>query len=227
MFRGTGRSAAVEGYTIGGKSGTSEPNISNADAGFVASFIAISPIENPQVAVLTVLYDPEGERYQGGQTAGPVAAHILSEVLPYLGINKNDETVTTSENAKLTVPNVSSKTVTAAKEILQTYGFNVETNTEGDENTSVVADQMPKSGVELEKGSTVYLYSEENDTRLSVKVPSVTGLTIDEARATLKENNLNIKIEGQEGTIISQEPAANKSVEKGTVVDVVIQKKED
>ena len=226
VVQGTGRHAAVEGYTIGGKSGTSEPRMGNEDAGYVASFIAISPIENPQVAVLTVLYDPAGETYQGGQTAGPVAANVLSEVLPYLGINKNGETITTGQTSKLTVPNVSSKTINSAKEVLQTYGFEVEINGEGDANSQVVLDQMPKPGATLEKGSTVYLYSEENDSRLSVKVPSVIGLTMDEARATLKENNLNIKIEGEAGTVISQEPAENKSVEKGTVVDVVVQKKE-
>ena len=118
------------------------------------------------------------------------------------------------------------KTVNSAKEVLQTYGFEVEINGEGDANSQVVLDQMPKPGATLEKGSTVYLYSEENDSRLSVKVPSVIGLTMDEARATLEENNLNIKIEGEAGTVISQEPAENKSVEKGTVVDVVVQKKE-
>lgn len=67
----------------------------------------------------------------------------------------------------------------------------------------------------------------ENDTRVSVKVPAVTGLTIDEARAKLKQSNLNIKIEGDEGTVVSQEPQADKSVEEGTVVDVVLQKKEE
>ncbi len=227
VVQGTGKRAAVEGYTIGGKSGTSEPRMGNEDAGYVASFIAISPIENPQIAVLTVLYDPEGETFQGGQTAGPVAANILSEVLPYLGIHKNGESVTTTEASNLTLPNVSSKTVTAAKEILQTYGFQVVVETQGDENTQVVADQMPKPGVTLEKGATVYLYGEGDDARLSVKVPSVTGLTIEEAKETLKGSHLNIKIEGENGIIISQEPAANKSVEKGTIVDVVVEKKEN
>lgn len=227
VIDGTGKHAAVEGYTIGGKSGTSEPTAGNEDAGYVASFIAISPIENTQVVVLTVLYDPEGETYQGGQTAGPVAANILSEVLPYLGIVKNNANVRTDENVTLTVPNVSSKTVASAREILQTYGFDVEVNISGDENTSVVSDQMPKSGTKLDKGSMICLYTNENDTRMSVQVPAITGLTVDEARAKLKENHLNIKIEGEEGKIISQEPAANKSVEEGTIVDVVIQKEEE
>lgn len=226
VIQGTGKHAAVEGYTIGGKSGTSEPPSGNEEEGYVASFIAISPIENTQVVVLTVLYDPKGENYQGGQTAGPVTANILSEILPYLGIAKNNEDIKTEETVSVSIPNISSKTVASAKEILTTYGFEVKVNINGDENTSIVTDQMPKSGVTLDKGSTIYLYTSENDTRMSVKIPSITGLTVDEAKAKLKENNLNLKVEGNEGIIVSQEPPANKSVEEGSIVDVVIENNE-
>lgn len=159
VVQGTGKRAAVEGYTIGGKSGTSEPTSGNEEAGYVASFIAISPIENTQVIVLTVLYDPEGETYQGGQTAGPVTANILSEVLPYLGINKEGENVITQEKSSVSLPNVASKTVASAKQILEEYGFHVNFNISGNENTSIVTDQMPKSGNVLEKGGDVYLYT--------------------------------------------------------------------
>ncbi len=226
VVQGTGKHAGVEGYSIGGKSGTSEPTAGHEEAGYTASFIAISPIENPQIVVLAILYDPEGETYQGGQTAGPVVANILKEVLPYLEIIKNDENVVTDQKSALTVPNVSSKTIASAKEILRTYGFDVQVNISGDENTSVVSDQMPKSGVTLDKGSTIYLYTAENDTRMSTRVPAVTGLTIDEARVKLKENHLNLKVEGEEGNIVSQEPQADKSVEEGSIVDVVVRRKE-
>ena len=83
---GTGKRAQVAGYSIGGKSGTSEPSSANANAGYTTSFVAISPIENTQVVVLVTLYDPQGSSHQGGQTAAPVVSNILSEILPYLGI---------------------------------------------------------------------------------------------------------------------------------------------
>ena len=83
---GTGKRAQVAGYSIGGKSGTSEPYSANANAGYTTSFVAISPIENTQVVVLVTLYDPQGSSHQGGQTAAPVVSNILSEILPYLGI---------------------------------------------------------------------------------------------------------------------------------------------
>ena len=86
---GTGKRAQVEGYTIGGKSGTSEPTAANKKAGYTTSFAAISPIENTQVVVLVTLYNPTGNSHQGGQTAAPVVSKILAETLPYLGIEPN------------------------------------------------------------------------------------------------------------------------------------------
>ena len=86
VISGTGKSAAVNGYAIGGKSGTSEPTEENVEDGYVASFIAISPIENTQVVALTTVYGVHGAVHQGGQVAGPVVKNILTEVLPYLGV---------------------------------------------------------------------------------------------------------------------------------------------
>ena len=86
VINGTGKRAAVKGYSVGGKSGTSEPPVGNKKAGYVASFAAISPVENTKLVVLVTLYDPHGSSHQGGTVAGPVAGQILSEVLPYLGI---------------------------------------------------------------------------------------------------------------------------------------------
>lgn len=83
---GTGKNAKVKGYSVGGKSGTSEPNKGNPDSVYVASFAAISPVENTKLVVLVTLYDPKGDSHQGGTVAAPVAGKILSEVLPYLGI---------------------------------------------------------------------------------------------------------------------------------------------
>ena len=86
---GTGKKAQVEGYTIGGKSGTSEPIASDKKAGYTTSFAAISPIENTQVVILVTLYNPTGNSHQGGQTAAPVVSKILAETLPYMGIEPN------------------------------------------------------------------------------------------------------------------------------------------
>ncbi len=85
---GTGRTAQIDGYSLGGKSGTSEPTKAKKEEGYTASFISIAPVENTQVVCLVILYQPTNEAlgHQGGQTCGPVAGQIMSEVLPYLNI---------------------------------------------------------------------------------------------------------------------------------------------
>ena len=80
-------------YSIGGKTGTSEPSAADPNAGYVGSFAAVSPAENPKIVVLVTLYAPSKKSHQGSQTAAPTVAKILAEALPYLGI----EPETTSE----------------------------------------------------------------------------------------------------------------------------------
>ena len=95
---GTGKRGLVTGYTVGGKTGTSEPSQSNTEEGYVASFIGIGPVENTKIVVLTCLYDPQGKSHQGGEIAAPVVSKIFSEVLPYLGVSSNADKSNVNNN---------------------------------------------------------------------------------------------------------------------------------
>lgn len=64
---GGGKFGQVKGYSIGGKTGTSEPSPGKEDDGYVSSFVAIAPVENTKVVVLLTLYDPQGSNYYGGK----------------------------------------------------------------------------------------------------------------------------------------------------------------
>jgi len=222
ITEGTGRLAAVEGHSIGGKSGTSEPPIFRVSDGYTSSFIAISPIENTQVVILVTLYDPQGGSFQGGQTAGPVISQILTEVLPYLGINSGQNESERESSSLMYVSNGIGKTVAEAKSLLQQLGFNVRTNISGDENTVIVTDQTPKSGVALEKNSIIYLYTEENKIKNLVSVPNIKGMSVTESKRVLRQSNLNIEVEGTNGVIVSQAPTYDTQIEEGAVIKVVI-----
>ena len=107
VTNGTGRHAAVSGYSIGGKTGTSEPVYTRTEEGYVASYVAISPVEDTQVVLLLTLYDPPKSNHQGGQLAGPVVSQMLSEILPYLGIPSDDtSSSSTSSNNYIIVPDI-------------------------------------------------------------------------------------------------------------------------
>ena len=87
------------------------------EEGYIASYVAISPIEDTQVVLLLTLHKPTGGEYQGGQIAGPVVGQMLSEILPHLGVPSDAVTATNSENL-ITVPDVRNKTVAEAKKIM-------------------------------------------------------------------------------------------------------------
>lgn len=90
VAEGTGKNAQVQGYSIGGKTGTSEDGVNTGK--YVTSFVGVAPVEDPQVVVLITLYNPTGEGgHQGGGVAAPVGGQILGEVLPYLEINRNED----------------------------------------------------------------------------------------------------------------------------------------
>lgn len=212
---GTGRNAAVKGYSIAGKTGTSEPSPGNEDEGYTSSFLAVSPTENPEVVLLVTLYDPDNETL----TSVPVAKQMLAEILPYMQIpsdtsnNSSSSYVTTS-----TLPDVTNKTVAEAKKILENAGFTCSTSAE---LTDIVTEQYPVKGSQLIKDSVVKLYTETINTRVSVQVPNLNGKNLSQVKVLLKEKNLNLSVSGS-GTVITQDPISGTSVEEGSIIKVTL-----
>ena len=215
---GTGGRGAVTGYTVGGKTGTSEPRAGREDIdGYVATYVAISPVEDTQVVLLLNLYKPPKSNHQGGTLAGPVVSQMLTEILPYLGIPSDAESI--EDDDLITVPEIRNKTITEAEKILNEKGFTTKISTSNDKNSTLVVDQVPKPGVSLSEGSIIMLY--DQDTRTSTTVPDLTGKSKYQATTELKNANLNISVEGS-GTVVSQDPPKGSNVDAGTVVKITL-----
>ena len=167
------------------------------------------------------MYDPQGDSHEGGQIAAPVVSKILSETLPYLGIPSDEDDYTSDEDNNPILPDVRNKTVTEAVKVLNNLGFKVQVKTDGNQNEILVTDQVPKPGIKLSEDSIICLYADENDVRVSVKVPDLKGKTLTQARKELKSYNLNIISEGY-GKIISQDISKGTSVEEGTIIKVTL-----
>lgn len=230
---GSGRLAKVEGYSIGGKTGTSEPQAGREDEGYIASYVAIAPTEKPEICLLIAVPNPnpnnEGS-HQGGQVCGPVVSQMLSEILPYLGLTSSNAQTSTDtveeDTSYATVPDIRNKTVTEAEKLLKQAGFTTKVNISGDKNSTLVTDQTPKPGSSIPKGSIIVLYTEENDTRVSVKVPDFKDKTLAQAENMAKANNLNITTEGS-GTVISQSIMVDTAVEEGTIIKLTLSTESD
>ena len=94
VSEGTGKNAFIEGYEIGGKTATSQTLPRSANK-YISSFVGFAPADNPQVLGLVVIHNPKGI-YYGGTIAAPVIKTVFENILPYLGIEKTDESLYTN-----------------------------------------------------------------------------------------------------------------------------------
>ncbi len=219
VSKGGGKNAYLAGYRIAGKTGTSE-KIPRGNQKYIASFLGFAPADDPQVACLVILDQPEiGMPYYGGTIAAPVVKSILEETLQYLGIEPQYSEAEKAY-AEIDVPDVSGKTAQEAGLILNEAGFYIRVKGDG----GMVVDQIPKAHTKLSAGSSVVVYMEGTSADRSIVVPRVIGMSASEASYTLTNAGLNARIKGVSGTgeavCSTQSPEAGTIVESGTVVTI-------
>lgn len=156
---GTGKNAKVLGYSIGGKTGTSEDGVNTNK--YIASFVGVASIEEPELVMLVTLNNPTGEAgHQGGGVAAPVGGKILNEVLPYLEIQKNNEEEQ-AEKTDVAMPNLIGKSIEEAEIILKDVNLKLGfVNDDSDiidiENTYVRV-QIPETEIKVKEETTIYV----------------------------------------------------------------------
>ncbi len=215
----SGSNAYIKGYRIGGKSGTAEKLDGDKNAR-IGSFSGFAPANDPKIIVLLLVDEPGAGQEFGNQVAAPAVASIMSDVLPYLGIEPQftEEELQTMQSI---VPNLVSETVSSAKNKLISQGLNVRIVGNGEN----VIKQMPLAGSSAPKGSQVILYTEENSKEELVTVPDLKGMTPSEANKVLTNLGLNIRLTGgslehKNSKVIYQSVASGNSVAKGSIIDV-------
>ncbi len=212
---GTGKSAQIKGYAIGGKTGTSEKRPRNQRK-YVASFIGMAPADDPELICLVAIDEPTGDLYQGSQIAAPVARNILEDTLGYLGVEKHFDA--DEDTSQVIVPEVRNLNTTEAAKAVAELGFGYQII--GDAET--VDEQLPKPGASLAKGSTVLLYTTGSEIQ-QVTVPDFTGQTLADVRAQMQDSGLNLEIIGATDdscVVQKQAPAGGTSVNPATTVRV-------
>lgn len=141
---GSGKAVYIEGIPIGAKTGTSEKPFQGgySEDKLIASFIAVAPIVDPQIALYVFIDEPENGEH-GGTIAGPIAREILENILPYMGLEKSFDSV----NDLVNIPNLVGMTYGEGKKILTKLGFNYMTTPANFEDESkIIINQYPKAG---------------------------------------------------------------------------------
>lgn len=230
-----GSNAYINGYRIGGKSGTTEKideyNKLKAETGvdhmtYVPSFAAFAPADDPQIVMLVMADTPTGTQYYGSAVAAPVVSAVFKEGLPHLGIYP---TYTAEELAKMdaAVPYVMGMEAQRAEAKLNAEGFEV--RYVGDPASgATVSTQIPASGSSIPKGSTVVLYLGNEYDLESAVIPDVTGMTVSQANEAITNAGFNIKISGgaaenANAVAYAQYPVGGTDGYKGNVVEVTFQ----
>lgn len=224
---GTGKNGYVAGYRVGGKTGTST-KLGESKAGegdkYIVSFAAIAPSDNPEIAMLIIVDEPNQD-LGGGALCAPIAAHVIEESMGVLGIEpKYDEDE--MKHLSQYTPNVAGKSLDEAKKEISEYSLNCVVVGNGDK----VVRQCPTSAGTIPNGGTIYVYTDNTDKKMT-KVPDFTGLTVSEAKSLAKTNNLNIEISGNDinsASVVASRQSDEKgaSVEQGSVITVTFKSTE-
>ncbi len=163
VSEGTGKSAYIPGYRVGGKTGTAQKaeNGKYVSGKYVASFVGFAPANDPKIAVLVVIDEPGGYSYFGGQIASPVVKSIISDTMRYLDVKPQytAEEMKLMQKPLVNVPELRNMTYKDAIKVLSANKLHGEL--EGGEGetslNSLVIDQIPKPGATINEEGDVIL----------------------------------------------------------------------
>lgn len=214
---GGGKNAKIEGYRIGGKTGTAQVYKNGAVVRdvHIGSFYGFAPADDPMVSILVIVKEAQVYNDFGSTTAAPFARQILQDVLSYMEVKP-----TTEGTPDVEVPNIEGLTLKEAKKVLNQNGLTLVDDGAAD----VVLAQLPPAGAKLVSGGHVMAYTAsqgEITPETLVCVPNLMGLSdVDCARLT-RQRGLRIEMNGT-GLCVGQKPAAGEYVPEDSCIEVTL-----
>ena len=230
---GTGRNAAVTGYRIGGKTGTSEKVSLEAATGekqYIVSFIGFAPADDPKIALLVFLDTPSTETgiyISGGQMAAPLVGKMMADILPYLGVRPqySDE-----ERASMdaVMPQTVGKSLPEAAGLIRGAGLRYRTIGEGETVTA----QLPAAFCQIARGTEIILYLGAEMSNEKESVPNLIGMRYNDARDTLSRlgiyiHSLSAVADGESQCVGTQSLTEGALAAHGSVIEVSLLSADD
>lgn len=158
VAQGTGRNAFIDGYRVGGKTGTAQKVINGrySPDEHIVSFVGFAPADDPKIVIYTAVDDPQGIQF-GGLVAAPIVKRIMQDALQVMGVEPREKQVPRTyrydEQPLVTVPNLVGKNVS---DLFEDMNMNFQLSKSGSGQT--VIHQAPKPGTRVEKGTTIRIY---------------------------------------------------------------------
>ena len=220
-----GAGTFVQGYDIAGKTGTAEKvdretGTYSADK-YIASMVAMTPVDDPQLTVYIAVDEPSTGVYYGGQVAAPLMKKLFSYIFAYIESPTGKASYSISKD--VIIPEVRGKSIEEAKSILEENGLGCEIN--GDGNTIVSINPYP--GTTVKAGSKITLTaSSKSSIDNKIIMPDLAGTTVEFAINLLDNLGLQYEYEGS-GKVVEQSISSGELISSGTKVKLVFKEESE
>lgn len=220
-----GAGTFVQGYDIAGKTGTAEKvdretGTYSADK-YIASMLAMTPVDDPQLTVYIAVDEPSTGVYYGGQVAAPLMKKLFSYIFAYIESPTGKASYSISKD--VIIPEVRGKSIEEAKSILEENGLGCEIN--GDGNTIVSINPYP--GTTVKAGSKITLTaSSKSSIDNKIIMPDLAGTTVEFAINLLDNLGLQYEYEGS-GKVVEQSISSGELISSGTKVKLVFKEESE
>ena len=210
----------TEGYHIGAKTGTAQkvnPLTGSYESGkYISSMAGFATVEDPQITIFISIDEPSNGAYYAGVVAAPLGKILLEDIFNYL-----DSEFSQDENLILkdiVIPELRGLSVSEVKSLLKEY--NLECTIEGEGET--ITNMQPYPGYTIKEGSTINLYTNENETyNKDVIMPDVRGHSKESAVELLDSLGIKYTLQG-DGVVINQNIPSGELVSEGTTVKLTL-----
>lgn len=218
---GSAKGTFIEGYHIGGKTGTAQkvnPENGTYEQGkYISSFVGMAPVSDPKITVMITIDEPSNGAYYAGVVTSPVAKSLFTDIFNYLESDFSKENDSAIIRDAI-IPEVRGKSIEQAKKILK--DSKLDYNIDG--NGTTVKSVKPYPGYSVKEGTKVTLYTSGNDNnKEAVIMPDVRGYSKDAASNLLKNLGISATFEG-EGKVTDQNVPSGELINKGTNVKLTL-----
>ncbi|OOM81040.1 stage V sporulation protein D [Clostridium puniceum] len=217
---GSGTGTFIEGYHIGGKTGTAQKVVNGRyqEGAYISSFVGMAPVNDPKVTIMITVDEPrKNGTYYAAQVAVPPAKTLFTDIFNYLNSKFSDENIG-QITRDVVIPEIRGMKIADAKKALTNakLDFNIDGNGES------VVDIKPYPGYSVKEGSKINLYTTGDATyNNTVAMPDVRGYSKEDAAVLLKNLGITPTFEGN-GMISEQDIAAGEFITKGTTVKLTL-----
>ena len=209
----------IEGYHIGGKTGTAQ-KVNSVTGGYesgkyISSMAAMAPVDSPEITAFVSIDEPSNGAYYAGVVTAPLMKVLLTDIFNYM-----DSEFSEDYNAvvrDVLIPEIRGKSIEEAKKILK--DVNLEYNIEG--SGEIVTNTQPYPGYTVKEGSKITIYTGDAVDNNKVSMPDLTGLSVTSAKDVLDDLGIKYSLEG-DGFVIDQSIPAGEVITTGSNVRLTL-----